>query len=164
MYFKQIVFIGVLFLLTSLQAFHASQKDETGSFLPTGIYPISESKTSIEKYFEKDEDTYFIVSKPIIAVERFDSVKVNKIDDDLYGLQVTLDETGKKELADASTNAVGVKWAFIVNNYLWAVARVNTPITEGELVMSGGHFTQNYLEDIASQIQKNIDELSQPRN
>ncbi|MBI3135642.1 MAG: hypothetical protein HYZ14_13275 [Bacteroidetes bacterium] len=162
MYFNFMLLVGITFLTSSQPAVYADHENGTETeipFLPTGIYPISATKTDIEKYSEKDQDTYFIVSKPIIALERFASVKIKKAEDGLYGLHVTLDETGKKELSDASTNAVGVKWAFIVNDYLWSVPTVYSPITEGTLVITGGDFSKKSLEAIESQIKKDMEEL-----
>jgi hypothetical protein len=118
MHFRLIAFIGMTFLFSSSALYH-SQSDPTqtdGSFLPTGIYPISNEKTAIEKYYDNDEDTYFIVSKPIIALERFVSVKIEQAQDATYGLTFVLDETGKQQLTEASTNGVGEKWAFIVSD------------------------------------------------
>lgn len=127
--------------------------------LPTGIYPISEQPTDFERYSEKYQANYYVVSSPIIALERFVSTEITKAEDGIYGLHVVLDQIGKEQLTAESSKSEMVRWAFIVRDELFSVATVMQPITVGELVISSPDFTKKNLKPIQISIGEDMEEL-----
>ncbi len=164
MYFNCILLLGLTFQTAALNGFYINAENESGQDLPTGIYGISSEKTDHELYSEKDQDSYFIHEEPIIALNRFVSVDIEKAGKDYdgvdhFGLTIYLDSLGKKQLTEASTTDTGVKWAFVVHGALWSVATVYHPITAGALTISDGQYTEKYLKEIQSIIEADMAEL-----
>ncbi|MBK6525667.1 MAG: hypothetical protein IPO32_14945 [Crocinitomicaceae bacterium] len=164
MYFNG-VFLLVLTLQTvAFNSFYNSADNESNHVLPTGIYGISSEKTDHELYSERDQDSYYINEEPIIALDRFVSVEIEKAGKDYeghdhFGLTIYLDSIGKQQLTEASTTDTGVKWAFIIRGELWSAATVYHPITAGALTLTDGQYTKKYLKEIQSIIEADMAEL-----
>lgn len=163
-YFNWILLLGLTLQTVSYKGFYNGEQNDSNHDLPTGVYGISSEKTDHEMYSEKDQDSYFIHAEPIIALDRFVSVDIEKAGkdyegDDHFGLTITVDELGKNQLTEASTTDTGVKWAFIVHGALWSVATVYHPITVGAFTLSDGQYTKKYLKEIQSIIEADMAEL-----
>lgn len=156
--------LGLAFHSAGSIGFYGSDARTVSQELITGIYGISAEKTDHELYSEKEQDSFHINSEPIIALDRFVSVDIEKTGKDYdghdhFGLSIYLDSLGKEQLTEASTTDTGVKWAFIVRGSLWAVATVYHPITGGALTLSSGQYKKKDLKEIQSIIDADMAEL-----
>jgi hypothetical protein len=165
-YFSWILLFGLTLQAAGPMGFYSAVEEIENQDLPTGIYSISAEKTDHEMYSEKDQDSYYINSEPIIALDRFVSVDIEKAGKDYdghdhFGLTIVLDSIGAQQLTLASTSDTGVKWAFIVHGALFSVATVYHPITGGALTLSNGSYTKKYLTEIKEIIEEDMATLKQ---
>ncbi len=161
MYFNWVLLLGLTVQTAAFDSLYINADNESNHNLTTGIYGISTEKTDHEMYSEKDQDSYYINSEPIIALDRFVSVDIEKAGThyegaDHFGLTIYLDSLGGQQLTEASTTDTGVKWAFVVHGALWSVATVYHPITAGALTISDGQYTEKYLKEIQSIIEADM--------
>jgi preprotein translocase subunit SecD len=164
MYFNWVLLLGLTLQTAAFDSMYIDANNESNHNLPTGIYGISSEKTDHELYSERDQDSYYINAEPIIALDRFVSVDIEKAGQDYdghdhFGLTIYLDSIGKQQLTQASTTDTGVKWAFIIRGELWSAATVYQPITAGALTLSDGQYKKKYLKGIQSIIEADMAEL-----
>lgn len=150
--------IGMVSLMASLVV-NNSHENSNDLSLQTGLYSISETPTKIEKYCAKEENTYYLISDPIVALPHFKAISVQKERSGSYALIVKFDDAGAEILSEKSTNAVGKRWGFVVSDVLWSVATVYSPITGGSLQLSTGSDTKDDLKSIANKIETELHEI-----
>ena len=85
MYFNWVLLLGLTLQTAAFDSMYIDANNESNHNLPTGIYGISSEKTDHELYSERDQDSYYINEEPIIALDRFVSVEIEKAGKDYEG-------------------------------------------------------------------------------
>ena len=107
---------------------------EGDSVLQSGWYYVVDSGKGYKRKLEKTEEYYFIAPIPIVAVEDFTTLQVNKSNiSDSYVLTIHFNDTAAEAWSIATGKSIGNRLAFILDNKLLFTPMVNAQITKGIL-------------------------------
>lgn len=141
--------LKILFIIHFLFSFEANQSKKTetfktdqiieSDFLSSGLYLINDS-LGIKRAVRGTNNFFLINPKPIISIRNVNKVKLifekNKVygkTKKRYGLSFQLDQIGKKELENASRDALKnhQKMGLIIQDELVTTPYVSSEITNG---------------------------------
>ena len=176
MKFMTTLFLSFIFLLTSCSDNNSQAKlgdrlledpehhikdspistKHDSTILYTGWYYIVDNDNGFKRQLEKSTDTFYIDPKPIVVAKNFTTFEIyesNAGGQKYIGLTMLLDETGTENWSVATEKAIGKQLAFILDNKLLHVAKVNSQITAGVTALNRGDYSTVELEKIKTIIE-----------
>lgn len=120
------------------------------TILYTGWYYIVETDNGFKRQLDKSTDTFSIDPKPIVVAKNFTTFEIyesNAGGQKYIGLTMRLDEAGTENWSVATAKAIGKQLAFILDNKLLHVTKVNAQITAGVTALNHGDYTRAELEN-----------------
>ena len=126
------------------------------SILYTGWYYIVDSDNGYKRALDKSTDTFFIVPKPIVVAKNFTTFEIYETivgGQKYFGLTMRLDETGTENWSVATRKTIGKQLAFILDNRLLHVAKVNSQITAGVTALNRGDYSKAELKNFKTIIE-----------
>jgi preprotein translocase subunit SecD len=141
--------------------FHNDSPDilkHDSSVLYTGWYYVVDTPNGHKRQLDKSEETYYLDPKPITAAK---NVTISEIYESsyngkkYYGLTMRLDKDGTESWSHATAKAevMGLRLAFILDNRLLQVAKVNAQITDGVTALNRGIYSPQELENFKTLIE-----------
>lgn len=176
MKFMTTLFISLIFLLTSC-ADNSSQKkigdrlledpehhikdspditNHDSTILYTGWYYVVDSDNGFKHQLDKSTDTFFIDPNPSVTAKNFTTFEIyesNTGGQKHVGLTMRLDQTGTENWSIATEKSIGKQLAFILDNQLLYVAKVNAQITAGVTALNRGDYSKAELENFKTIIE-----------
>lgn len=129
-----------------------SQKDNTNinsnTTLQTGWYFIVDKNNGVKRQLDKDTIFYYLDPKPIITAKNIEKSEIYLSRFGDTGLSMKLDKKGTKAWSNATERTIGNQLAFIVDNKLLSVPKVNAQITGGMAALNRNIYTREQLEEI----------------
>lgn len=126
------------------------EEPHDSTILYTGWYNIVDTNNGIKRQLDKSTDTFFIDPNPIVTVANIKTSEIyesNTGGQKFVGLTMHLDETGTESWSVATEKAIGKQLAFILDNRLLQVAKVNSQITSGVTALNRGDYSRAELEN-----------------
>lgn len=126
------------------------------TILYTGWYYIVDTDNSFKRQLDKSTDTFFIDPKPIVVAKNFTTFEIyesNTGGKKYIEMTMRLDETGTENWSVATEKATGQQLAFILDNRLLQVAKVNAQITAGVTALNRGDYSRAELENFKTIIE-----------
>lgn len=126
------------------------------TILNTGWYYILETDNGVKRQLDKSTDTFFIDPKPIVTAKNFTTFEIyenNFGGKEQIGMTMRLDKAGTEKWSIATEKAIGKQLAFILDNRLLQVAKVNAQITAGVTALNRGDYSRAELEDFKTLIE-----------
>jgi preprotein translocase subunit SecD len=120
------------------------------SILYTGWYFIMDSENGFKRPLDKSSDTFFIAPNPIVTAKNFTSLEIYESNSDgqkYIGLSIKLDETGTENWSAATEKAIGKNLAFILDNRLVHVAKINSQVSAGVTALNRSDYSKAELEN-----------------
>lgn len=117
--------------------------------LSTGWYDVVDSGNGCKRQLDKSNDTFYIAPKPIVTASNFTTLKIYESDasgSKYVGLSMQLDAVGTEKWRIATERAIGRRLAFILDNKLLYVPKVQAQITAGVTALNRGNYTRQELE------------------
>jgi preprotein translocase subunit SecD len=105
---------------------------------------------------DKSTDTFFIDPKPIVVVKNFTTFEIYESNADgqkYIGLTMRLDEVETENWSVATEKAIGKQLAFILDNRLLHVAKVNSQISACVTALNRGDYSKSELENFKTIIE-----------
>ena len=124
--------------------------------LYTGWYYIVDAENGIKRQLDKSDDTFFIDPKPIVVAKNFTTFEIYENyagGQKNIGLTMWLDKQGTESWSVATEKAIGKQLAFILDNRLLYVAKVNSQITAGVTALNRGNYSKSELENFKTIIE-----------
>ena len=124
--------------------------------LYTGWYYIVDTDNGFKRQLDKSTDTFFIDPKPIVVAKNFTTFEIYESDaggQKYIGLTMRLDKMGTEKWSVATEKAIGKQLAFILDNRLLQVAKVNSQITAGVTALNRGDYSREELENFKTIIE-----------
>jgi hypothetical protein len=118
--------------------------------LNTGWYYVADSPTGFKRQLDKSNETYYLDPTPIVTAKNFTTFELyeSNFNGKKYaGLTMRLDKVGTESWSNATLIAIGSRLAFILENRLLQVARVNSQITGGITALNRGDYSRQELEN-----------------
>lgn len=126
----------------------AYKKNLKDSSLITGWYHIANTNCFF-KYFEKTDKKYCINPNPIITDAYFEKIKIMN---SIKGIDIFLNKKGTKIWSEATKESIGKNFAFIIEDQLVGIVKVNEQITFGRASFSTGKYSKKELKKFIDQI------------
>jgi hypothetical protein len=126
------------------------------TILYTGWYYIVGADNGYKRQLDKSTETYFIDNHPIVTVKNFTTLEIYESDSGgkkYVGLTMRLDEKGAENWSIATEKSIGGYLAFILDDRLLYVAKVNSQITVGVTALNRGDYTRQELENFKTIIE-----------
>jgi preprotein translocase subunit SecD len=126
------------------------------TLLYTGWYYLVESDNGYKRQLDKSTETYFIDRHPIVTAKNFTSLDIyesNAGGQTYAGLSMNLDDEGTANWSVATEKSMDKKLAFILDNRLLEVARVNSQITTGVTALNRREYSRAELENFKTIIE-----------
>jgi hypothetical protein len=126
------------------------------TILYTGWYYIVDTDNGFKRQLDKSTDTFFIDQKPIVVAKNFTTFEIyesNAGGQKYIGLTMRLDEQGTENWSVATEKAIGKQLAFILDNKLLYIAKVNSQITAGVTALNRGDYSKAELENFKTIIE-----------
>lgn len=117
--------------------------------LCTGWYYVRDNNNGVLRQLDKSNESYFIDPKPIVTAKNFITLEIYKGKGGSakhIGLAMYLDEAGTKNWSIATENAIEKKLAFILDNRLLQVAKVNSRISSGTTALNRRNYSRAELK------------------
>jgi len=127
------------------------------TILYTGWYYVVDTVNCFMRHLYKSPaDTFFINPKPIVLAENFTTLQIyesNAGGQKYIGLTMQLDKAGAKNWSIATQKSIGKQLAFILDNQLLQVVKVNSQITSGITALNSGVYSRTELENFKKWIE-----------
>ena len=164
------VFVFIAIVLLSIMIFISNDRDHDNdihlsmsledcfkkniedSTLMTGWYYLSEIEDGFVRQMDKTDDFHNINPYPIVIAEDIITLNIetNNIGDSYLAMR--FGKRGTESWREATSNAIGKKLAFIVDDKLLSVSLVNAEITNGNSALYSTDYTKEDLEIIEQAI------------
>lgn len=135
-----------------------NSKSTDHNYLVTGYYYLTKDSDKFQRQLFGTARKYSLNPAPIITVDNFTKVSVDKNNFGNYYLRIDLDESGGQKWSEGTGKAIGDSLAIVVNNELIQVARVNAQITAPVTAINREGLTKSeadkYLADIKAKMTK----------
>ena len=131
------------------------QDDST--ILSTGWYYLADTDNGFKRQLDKSIEKYFIDPKPIVTAKNiitFEIYERNVGGQKRLGLAMQLDKEGTQNWSIATERSIGRHLAFVLDNRLLQVAKVNSQITGGMTALNRGDYSRQELENVRSIIER----------
>ena len=129
-----------------------SIQSSDSTYLPTGWYYVLEDSSGVERVLDRSTEKYWLRAKPIITGDHIVEFKTYHSKSGDVGLSMQLDKDGINAWSWATGRAIGGELAFVVNNRLLYVAKVNSEITNGMTALNRGIYDEEELKAIEVEI------------
>jgi preprotein translocase subunit SecD len=128
------------------------------SVLSTGWYYVVDTANGYKRKLDKSEETYYLDPTPIITAKNvtiFEIYESSYNGKKYYGLSMHLDKDGTERWSYATGKAqvMYLRLAFILDNRLLQVAKVNAQITGGVTALNRGNYSRQELENFKTIIE-----------
>ena len=124
------------------------------SSLQTGWYYLSDANNGYRRQLDRDTAYYFLNPVPIVTVDNITTMEIYESNHGGIGLSMQLDEVGTDLWSVATDKTTGEYLAFVLNDKLLHVPRVNSQITVGMTALNRGNYTRQELDEFKKQIEK----------
>ena len=141
-----------LLLILALDFFVFSQ--DSSANLKTGWYYVNDNNKGYKMKLDKDSVQYFIDPSPIITSKNIKSLAIYQATNGGKGISMEFDNEGTAAWRLATGRSIGKYLAFILNNLVLYVPKVNSEITAGVAVLERDIYLQKDLEKIKIAIEK----------
>jgi preprotein translocase subunit SecD len=124
-----------------------TKRDST--ILSTGWYYVVDTGNVIKRILDKSIDSFLIYPKLIVSAKDFTMLEINENNEGGQKnivLTMLLDEDGTENWSVATEKATDKQLAFILDNKLIHVAKINAQITVGVATISRSNYTRQELE------------------
>ncbi|WP_437921917.1 SecDF P1 head subdomain-containing protein [Sphingobacterium sp. LRF_L2] len=128
--------------------FVADTTKHDSTYLCTGWYYVVYNDSNFKRQLDKTNDTFSIDPKPIVTAKNFTTFEIYTSNYGDIGLTMQLDENGTESWSIATEKAIGNYLAFILDDKLLYLARVNSQITVGVTALNRGDYSKEELEKI----------------
>ncbi len=126
---------------------------QDSAFLYTGWYYLSDTPNGYKRQLDKSTEIYFLDRTPITTAKNFTTLEIYESSQKYLGLAMRLDEEGTKIWSIATQRSVGKQLAFILDNKLLQVAKVNSQIKGGMTALNRGDYSKEELENFKTIIE-----------
>lgn len=121
------------------------------TLLYTGWYYVIDTPNGYKRQLDKSNETYYLDPKPIVIAKNFTTFEIYEStfnDKQYFGLSINLDKEGTENWSNATRKAeiTGTRLAFILDNRLLQVSKVNSQITGGVTALNRGEYSRQELE------------------
>ena len=128
------------------------------TILYTGWYYVVDTPNNYKRQLDKSDETYYLEPKPITTAKNITTLEVYESsynDKNYIGLTIRLDKNGTESWSYATRKAevMGLRLAFILDNKLLQVAKVNSQITGGVTALNRGEYSRKELENFKTIIE-----------
>jgi hypothetical protein len=128
------------------------------NILYTGWYYVIDTLNDYKRQLDKSNEIYYIDPKPIVSAKNFATFEIYEAgsnDKKYLGLTMRLDKYGTESWSYATRRADMnyIPLAFILDNRLLQVAKVNSQITGGVTALNRGVYTREELENFKTIIE-----------
>ena len=126
------------------------------TILYTGWYFVVDIDNGFKRQLDKSSDTFFIDPKPIVTAKNFSELEIyesNAGGQKYVGLTMRLDQGGTVNRSVATERSIGKQLAFILDNKLLYVAKVNAQITVGVTALNRGDYSRAELDNFKTIIE-----------
>lgn len=118
----------------------------------TGWYYVVDTPNNCKRQLDKSDETYYLDPKPITTAKNVTTLEIYEssyYDKNYFGLTMRLDKDGTESWSYATRKAevMGLRLAFVLDNKLLHVAKVNSQITGGVTALNRGDYSRNELEN-----------------
>ena len=124
--------------------------------LYTGWYYVIDTDNGYKRQLDQSTDTFIIDRHPIATANNFTTLEIYESDAGgrkYIGLTMRLDEKGTENWSVATEKSIGKQLAFILDNRLLYVAKVNAQITGGVTALNRGNYSRAELENFKTIIE-----------
>ena len=124
--------------------------------LYTGWYYIIDTDNGFKRQLNRSTETFFIDPKPIVTAKNFTTFEIfesNAGVEKYIGMTMRLDEAGTENWSVATEKAIGKQLAFILDDQLLQVSKVNSQITAGVTALSRKEYSRAELENFKTIIE-----------
>ncbi|MBL1409905.1 SecDF P1 head subdomain-containing protein [Sphingobacterium faecale] len=118
------------------------------TYLYTGWYYVVDNDSNFKRQLDKTTESFSLDPKPIVTAKNFMTFEVYTSNYGEIGLAMRLDENGTESWSIATGKAIGNYLAFILDNKLLHLARVNSQITAGVTAINRGDYSKEEFEKI----------------
>ena len=155
-----LVFLTAL-ILTSCETTNQRNNDKqdakvvlanSDSTLQTGWYYIKDSD-GLKRQLDRDTTWYSIDPTPIVTAKNIEAIEIYESNFGDVGLSMQLDSEGTKVWSEATDRAAGKQLAFILDDKLLHVPRVNSQIIVGMTALNRGIYSRQDLERFKKRIE-----------
>ena len=122
------------------------------SILKTGWYYLADSAYGFKRKLDRDTVFYFIKPVPIVTAKNIIETKIYTDRWGGKGLSMKLDSVGTKSWSTATEETINKHLAFIIDNVLVQVPKVNAKINGGMTALNRGDVYANELDKIKATI------------
>lgn len=125
------------------------------TILYTGWYYVVDTDNGYKRQLDKSNETYFIDRHPIVTASNFTKLEIYESNGNIkyFGLSIRLDKKGTESWSVATEKAIGKQLAFILDNRLLQVAKVNSQITGGVTAINRSDYSKTELENFKTVIE-----------
>lgn len=126
------------------------------TILYTGWYYVIDNDKNFKRQLDKSTDTFYIDPQPIVTAKNFTTLEIYESNADgqkYVGLTMRLDQTGTENWGIATEKSIGKQLAFILDNRLLQVVKVNEQIITGVTALNRGAYSRAELENIKTIIE-----------
>jgi hypothetical protein len=120
-------------------------------FLRTGwYYVLRDSTNGCKRRLNKSIEAYFLDTHPIVNIKNFTALEIyesSAVGQKYFGLAIRLDKEGTDNWSIATAKSIGLQLAFILDNKLIQVSKVNSQITGGVTAINSINYTKQELEN-----------------
>ena len=150
------IFITLFFFSCHSTKSRIVKYPKSPDYLVTGYYHISKDSDKYQRQLYGTTLKYNLIPTPIITVENFTNVAVDKNNFGNYYIHIGLDESGGQKWSEETAKSIGDSLAIIVNNELIQVALVMSQITSPVTAINPRDLTKSqaekYLLDIKAKM------------
>lgn len=130
------------------------RSDSATTWLPTGLYYIVDHPTGFHRQVENAVDAYDLLPTPIVTVERFASIVLERSDvRDGEVLSVQLDAQGTLAFSRATGAWLERKIGIVVDNRLLMAPVVRSRIPGGMFMITGSGLTHADLVEMKAKLE-----------
>lgn len=135
----------------------AYKQNVRDSILLTGWYYINDHGQGFKRKLDRSEETYYIDPMPIITRDNFSSIVTYETNfrgarSDYGGLEISLDDYGKKAFALATYNSLDRQIAFVINNKLVNAPLVKTIVIDAATHLRRGEYSLTDVQGFVKEI------------
>jgi preprotein translocase subunit SecD len=117
--------------------------------LNTGWYYIVDTANGFKRQLDKSTEAFFIDPTPIVTAKNLTTLEIHEsnVNGNTHLLLIMrLDKNGTENWIAATGNSVGKQLAFILDDKLLRVPKVNSQITAGVTALNRGDYSRQELE------------------
>ena len=126
------------------------------TILYTGWYYVVDTDNGFKRQLYKSTDSFFIDPTPIVVAKNFTTFEIyesNAGGQKYIGLTMRLDKAGTENWSVATGKSIGKQLAFVLDNQLLQVAKVNSQITVGVTALNRADYSRAEIENFKTIIE-----------